>query len=103
MKFFSEITNTFYDTPEACIAAEAEHKAAEEAKSAEKKRKIEEQEARKAAVDEAFAELEEAKVHYYDLLNVYCADYGFYENKPTICRNTVYNQTLDDLIRKLFS
>lgn len=79
MKFFSEITNKFYDTPEACIAAEVEYQSAEKAKAAEEKRKIEEKAAGKAAVDEAFAALEEAKVHYYDLLDAYCADYGAYE------------------------
>lgn len=79
MKFFSEITNKFYDVLEACVAAEAEYAAANEAKAAAEKRKIEEKAARKAAVDEAFAALEEAEVHYYDLLDAYCVDYGAYE------------------------
>lgn len=103
MKFFSELTNKFYDTHEACIIAEAEYSAAEEAKAAEEKRKIEEKEARKAAVDKAFAAMEEAKVHYYELLNDYCADYGSYENTRAICNNTNSYKTLNDFINELFN
>lgn len=103
MKFFSEITNKFYDTPEACFAAEAEHQVAEEAQAAAEKRKIEEKAARKAAVDEAFAALEEAKIRYYELLNDYCADYGFYENTHTIYSNIASDKTLNDLIQQLFN
>ena len=104
MKFFSEITNKFYDTHEACIAAEAEHEAAEEAKAAEEKRKIEEKEARKAAVDEAFAAMEEAKVRYYDLLNAYCADYGFYERKyvNTNTTNTTNASLMDHFLKIIY-
>ena len=102
MKFFSELTNRFYNTSEDCVRAEAEHTAAEEAKAAEEKRKIEEKEARKSAVDEAFTAMEEAKSHYYDLLNDYCADYGFYENTHTIYRNAIRDETLDNFVRKLF-
>ena len=103
MKFFSELTNKFYDTPEACIAADAEFTVAEEAKAAEERRKIEEKEVRKAAVDEVFAAMEEAKIRYYELLNDYCADYGSYENTRTICSNVAYDKTLNDLIQLLFN
>jgi DNA-binding protein H-NS len=68
MKYFSEVTNEFYDSEAALRKAETEHQLAKiEVERAQKK--AEERERR-------LKEVEEAERHYRELLKKYTTDYN---------------------------
>lgn len=76
MKFFSEVTNKFYPSPEECERAEKEHeekiaKAKREAEALAQTRKE-----RAKEVEEAYRLVIEASNRYYELRNAFIKDYG---------------------------
>lgn len=72
MKYYSEVTKKVYDTPE--LLEEAEKVVLEANK--EKERKLAERAERAKAVENAFAEAQEARKKADDLLSEFCKDYG---------------------------
>ena len=71
MKYYSELTKEVYDTPE--LLEEAEKVVLEENK--EKERKLTEHAERAKAVENAFAEAQEARKKADELLSEFCKDY----------------------------
>ena len=72
MKYFSEITNKVYDTPEELETAEKEVLEAE----AQKKEKLAKRAERAKEVEEAFAEAAAAQKYANELLEAFLKDYG---------------------------
>jgi len=78
MKYFSEITNKVYDTPEALQTAELAVKEAEEKEKVKKEKAAAERKERAAAVDAARKEMVAAQKKYKDALEDFCNRYGSY-------------------------
>lgn len=89
MKYYSTVTNKFYDTENECCVAEAKEqerlsreKAEKEKALAEKKAKEEkvaaERKARAAEVEEARKAMTAAQRKYRDLIEAFTKDYGSY-------------------------
>lgn len=76
MKFYSEVTKSFYDSPEECISAEEEVKAKEAAELARKEKLANEKKAREAHLDELSRAVEEAQEAYHKAFKSYLRDYG---------------------------
>ena len=75
MKYYSEITTEFYDTPEKCEEAEAAHRKELEAIKAEAEGARKQHQARKEELDEAYREAVEALKKYDNLKKAYYKDY----------------------------
>lgn len=71
-KYYSEHTKKYYDTKEACLAAEKEF---EEKKTAELKKK--------EAREKRAKEVEEAYKKYVELVEAFIKDYGYYVEYKT--------------------
>mgnify|MGYP007069851645 CR=1 FL=1 len=85
MKYYSDKTCKFYDTPEACQQAELEIKEAEnrekirkEREEAHKKELAEQRKDRAAVVEEARKAMNAAQKNYKEVLEAFIRDYGNY-------------------------
>ena len=78
MKFFSDITKRFYETPEDCMEAESAALKEKEAAENEKRKAAEMRKNRAAEVEKARDDYLNARKVYNDLLKKFCADYGSY-------------------------
>ena len=78
MKFYSEITKSFYDSVESCEEAEKEYnKALDEKKEKEKTLKAE-RKVRAEELSDAYKAIKEAEKKYSKLRNQFINDYGSY-------------------------
>ena len=78
MKFYSEITKSFYDSVESCEEAEKEYnKALDEKKEKEKALKAT-RKARAEELSDAYKAIKEAEKKYSKLRNQFVNDYGSY-------------------------
>lgn len=71
MKFYSEVLNKVFETPEECDKAEQEHQAKLEAAALEKKQKEEKANQLKAEVQKAFEALEAAQKNFDAVKDAY--------------------------------
>ena len=78
MRYYSDVTQQFYETEKACLKAEQAHTAAARKKEEEERRKSEERKARAQEVENARQALDEARRKYDKLLADFCKDYGSY-------------------------
>lgn len=78
MRYYSDVTQQFYETEKACLKAEQAHTAAARKKEEEERRKSEERKARAQEVETARKALDEARRKYDKLLADFCKDYGSY-------------------------
>ena len=78
MKIYSEITNKFYDTVEACEKAEKEIKAEKEKKEVEAKKLAVERKNAAEVVDDLFKTYMQARENFEDGLRNFCNKYGAY-------------------------
>lgn len=76
MKYFSEVTNKVYDTPEALQKDEVAIKEAEIKRKAEQEKAANERKNRAAEVDAARKEMVAAQRKYREVLEAFCKDYG---------------------------
>lgn len=107
MRYFSDLTNQFYDTEESCIAAEAKYHLELKAKEEEKLRVEKEKAALAAAIEAAKKEYLDfnnetvkARKKYESLISDYCKEYGTYRSVTT--RPCTYS-SLSDYIRELMN
>lgn len=78
MKFYSEITKSFYDSAKSCEEAEKEYnKALDEKKEKEKALKAK-RKARAKELEDAYKAIKEAEKEYSKLRNQFIKDYGSY-------------------------
>ena len=78
MKFYSEVTKSFYDSVESCEEAEKEYnKALDEKKEKEKALKAT-RKARAEELSDAYKAIKEAEKKYSKLRNQFVNDYGSY-------------------------
>ena len=96
MKYYSELTNKVYDTPE--LLEEAEKEVLEANK--EKERKLAERAERAKAVENAFSEAQEARKEADKLLSEFCKDYGSFHT--TIKEPTNALGWFDDWFKSYF-
>lgn len=97
MKYYSELTKTFYETEKDCLKAEKEHTDALRKKEETEKKKTEQRKARAQEVEVARAKLTEAKKNYDKLLADFCKDYGSYHYSITT------PASLTDYLNELFN
>ena len=106
MKYYSDVTKSFYDTEKACLEAEFKVKeeqnrekirrerAEREAKE-KQERLAAERKARAAEVEEARKAMDVSRSKYAELLQAFCKDYGSYHT-------TLTNEDAKNLIPTLF-
>ena len=78
MKFYSETTQKFYDSPEACLEAEKALVAKQNQEKIEKERKAAERKAAADKVEAARKAMIEAQTNYKNELEAFCKKYGSY-------------------------
>ena len=76
MKYYSEVTNKFYDTTEECEQAEDDFVAKKKAEEEKKLALKNEREARSKAVVDAFKKARDAEAEAQKLLKEFVKDYG---------------------------
>ena len=106
MKYYSDVTNSLYDSEKACLEAELKVKekenrekilrerAAREAKEKQEKLAAE-RKARAAEVEEARKAMDIARSKYAEVLQAFCKDYGSYHT-------TLTNEDAKNIIPTLF-
>lgn len=106
LKYYSDVTQRFYDTEKACLEAEfkvkeeqnrqkiLKEKAEREAKEKQEKLAAE-RKARAAEVEEARKAMDVARSKYAELLQAFCKDYGSYHTSLT-------NEDVKNIIPALF-
>ena len=113
MKYWSEVTKSFYDTEKACIEAEFKAKEEEnrqrilrEKHEREKKEKQEQltaqRKARAAEVEDARKAMNAAQSKYRELLEAFCKDYGYFHQTLTGEDAKGIIPTLFDIFNPLF-
>lgn len=106
MKYWSEVTKSFYDTEKACLEAEFKVKEEQnrekirreraEREAKEKQDRLNaERKARAAEVEEARKAMDVARSKYAELLQAFCNDYGSYHT-------TLTNEDAKNIIPTLF-
>ena len=88
MKYYSEVTTKYYDSPEDCLAAE---KAAKEAKAKEEERKAKELAEKKEKQEKALAERKEAAAALEAA------------RKEMVAAQKKYAQLMDDFLKRFHS
>lgn len=83
MRYYSDVTQKFYDTQGECVKAEAEAKQKAEKEKYEKEKKDAERKSRAKEVDEALKAVDAAKKHYAELLEAFCESYGPFHTSLT--------------------
>ena len=78
MKYYSELTKSFYESEEACINDENKMREKLEAAENEKRRVAEVRRQRAAEVDKARENYLTARKQYNEVLSKFCEDYGSY-------------------------
>jgi isopenicillin N synthase-like dioxygenase len=78
MKFYSEKTKEFYESEAECVKAEKDFEEQIATKKKEEKRQATERKLRAKEVENAYETAKEAYRHYYDLLDKFIADYGYF-------------------------
>lgn len=78
MRYYSDVTKSFYDNSIDCLAAERELLAKQEKEEHEKKRIAAERKAAADKVDAARKAMNEAQSAYKKELEAFCAKYGSY-------------------------
>ena len=113
MRYYSEVTKSFYDTEKACL--EAEFKVKEEQNREKIRRERAEREAkekqeklvatrkaRAAEVEEARKAMTAAQSKYREVLEAFCKDYGTYHTSLTGEDAKKIIPTLFDIFNPLF-
>ena len=106
MKYYSDVTKSFYDTEKACLEAEFKVKEEQnrekirreraEREAKEKQEKLAaERKARAAEVEEARKAMDIARSKYAEVLQAFCKDYGSYHT-------TLTNEDAKNIIPTLF-
>ncbi len=76
MRYYSDMTRKFYETPEACEKAELQLKEERERKEAEALQKTNARKEAAKKVETAYNELVSARKNYQKLLADFCKEYG---------------------------
>lgn len=97
MRYYSDVTQEFYETEKACLKAEQAHTAAARKKEEEERKKSEERKTRAREVEDARKSLDEARKKYDKLLADFCKDYGSYHY--SISTPTSLSDYLETLFR----
>ena len=101
MKYYSELTNTLYDSEQALTEAETELKKIEERKRAEEKLKKETRAKRAKEVEEALKVANEAQTKAITLLKAFIKDYGYFHASYTT--DDVDNNLVSSKVSDTFS
>lgn len=101
MKFYSEILNEMFDTPEELMEEEARVKAEAEAKAAIEAKREEERAKHIADIEAAYDTLVEARKYFNELQAAYKKEYG--ASHPIIRKasNEVFPTSLESLINDI--
>ena len=97
MRYYSDVTQEFYETEKACLKAEQDHTVAARKKEEEERKKSEERKARAQEVEDARKALNETRKKYDKLLADFCKDYGSYHY--SISTPTSLSDYLETLFR----
>ena len=102
MRYFSDVTNKFYDTQGECVAAEHEAALKAEKEKAEKEKIANERKTRAKEVEDARKAMVAARTKYAELLEAFTKDYHVFHQTLTgedakKAIPTLFN-FLDDLI-----
>lgn len=78
MKYYSDVTQRFYDNAEACVKAEKDAIAAQEKEKKEKERLANERKTRAAEVEDARKAMVAAQKKYQEVLEAFIKQFGSY-------------------------